>query len=160
MADNRGGYRKPSRPAPVSGPGRLSRRTDGGPAQKVRQVTGGPVGDRADFEAMQKSAPMAANDVPASSAPSPAGPPPGPAVDVPAFNAPTMRPDEPITAGNPMGDGVGPEAMGLTDPRDQIDQEDARRMAAYLPALEHLANQPGSSASLRSYVRQIKALNV
>lgn len=30
---NRGGYRKPETPAPVSGPGALSARTDGGPTQ-------------------------------------------------------------------------------------------------------------------------------
>ena len=30
---NRGGYRKPENPAPVSGPGALSERTDGGPTQ-------------------------------------------------------------------------------------------------------------------------------
>ena len=29
MADNRGGYQQPTNPAPVSGPGSLSQRTDG-----------------------------------------------------------------------------------------------------------------------------------
>lgn len=101
---------------------------------------------------------MALNSAP--SAPGSSGPPPGPAVDVTPFGAPSMRPDEPVTAGNPLGPGVGPQAMGLQDPRDQIDQEDARRLAAYLPALEFIANQPGSSASMRAYVRQIKSLNV
>jgi hypothetical protein len=27
--------------------------------------------------------------------------------------APTQRPNEPVTAGNPMGDGAGPEALNL-----------------------------------------------
>lgn len=31
MTEGRGGYRRPTNPAPVSGPGELSQRTDGGP---------------------------------------------------------------------------------------------------------------------------------
>lgn len=31
MTDGRGGYRRPTNPAPASGPGALSQRTDGGP---------------------------------------------------------------------------------------------------------------------------------
>ena len=40
MAEQHGGKRTPRNPAPVSGPGRLSRRTDGGPAQVNAQMTG------------------------------------------------------------------------------------------------------------------------
>ncbi len=37
--EQQGGYRKPNNPAPVSGPGSLSQRTDGGPTQPaVREV--------------------------------------------------------------------------------------------------------------------------
>jgi hypothetical protein len=93
-----GGYRKPSNPAPVSGPGAMSKRTDGGPTQPVMETGGFEYGGRKDFEDIQGGAPMAA-------APSgPALPPPTP------LFAPTERPDEPVTAGAPVGPGPGPAA--------------------------------------------------
>jgi hypothetical protein len=42
-----GGYQKPSKPASVSGPGKLSRRTDGGPAQKLRDIPDAKYGENA-----------------------------------------------------------------------------------------------------------------
>ena len=39
-----GGYRKPENPAPSSGPGALSQRTDGGPAQGAKYIPGLPYG--------------------------------------------------------------------------------------------------------------------
>jgi len=55
MADQRGGYRKPTNPAPVSGPGALSQRTDGQPA---RYTAGMAYGDGQDFYDLQTQAPM------------------------------------------------------------------------------------------------------
>lgn len=159
MTDRRGGYRKPEKPAPVSGPGRLAKRTDGGPAQKVREMQGGKYGEGKALEELQAAAPMAANDAPSMPAgPSRGGPPPMP-VEVTPFNAPTQNPDEPVTAGSPMGAGVGPEALGLSNPMEQADREDAQRLLQYLPVLEFVANRPGSSAAMRAMVRQIKAMN-
>jgi hypothetical protein len=40
-----GGYQAPRNPAPVSGPGKLSKRTDGGPAQALMTPTGLPYGE-------------------------------------------------------------------------------------------------------------------
>ena len=40
-----GGYRTPSNPAPVSGPGSLSQRTDGGPRQVQAEMSGMPYGE-------------------------------------------------------------------------------------------------------------------
>lgn len=159
MADKRGGYRKPEKPAPVSGPGKLSKRTDGGPAQKIRPMTGGPYGEGKELEGLQAAAAMAGREAPG--APTPQAPTEGPPrqpVETIPFGAPTQKPDEPVTAGSEMGPGVGPAAMGLRDPQMQIDQEDAERMVSYLPVLEYLSTLPGSSQAMRSYVRQIKAL--
>lgn len=160
MAENRGGYRKPNKPAPVSGPGKLSKRTDGGPAQKIRELTGGKYGEGKAFTDLEASAPMAAADTgaPTPPAPSPQGGPPSAPVDVIPFGAATQSPDEPVTAGNPLGAGVGPAAMGLQDPMQQIDQQDAQRLVSYLPALEFISTLPGSSSAMRAYVRYIKAL--
>ncbi len=60
MADNRGGYRKPENPAPMSGPGALSQRTDGGPAQGAKYISGLPYGQGQETYNQQTAAPMAA----------------------------------------------------------------------------------------------------
>ena len=59
MAEQHGGKRTPRNPAPVSGPGKLSRRTDGGPAQVNAQMTGMAYGENKDFMEIQEGANMA-----------------------------------------------------------------------------------------------------
>jgi hypothetical protein len=147
----RGGYRQPGNPAPVSGPGALSKRTDGGPAQPVRVPSGGKYGERQALEQMQQAAPLAESpggDVGA----------PQPAQDITAglvgLDAPTQMPDTPVTAGAPGGDGPGLEALGLPNQTD----EDMRRLVTFLPVFEHMANQPGSSKAARNLVRQLKGM--
>lgn len=102
----RGGYRKPNNPAPVSGPGKLSRRTDGGPGSKqaMREMTGGKYGENKALMEQQQGAPLAGSPVPnpqvtlsSSNAAKPA---------VTGLFAPTQRPDEPVTAGMPFGPGI------------------------------------------------------
>ena len=106
MAEGHGGMRRPSNPAPVSGPGALSRRTDG---QGARYMAGGEYGEGQEMMDLQTSAPMA--QAPATPRPrtgrqvvSEEMAPPTP------LFAPTERPDEPITAGAPFGPGPGPTA--------------------------------------------------
>ena len=148
----RGGYRQPANPAPVSGPGALSQRTDGGPGkQPVRVPSGGAYGDRQQLQQLQQAAPVAASpggDVGA----------PQPAQDLTAglggFGEPSQQPDTPVTAGAASGDGPGPEALGLPNQQD----EDLRRLIVYLPVFEHMANQPGSSKAARNLVRQLKGM--
>lgn len=140
MAGKRGGYQKPSSPAPASGPGALSQRTDGGPAdsQPIRVAPGGEYGERADMAALQGSAPMAEA----------AQTPPVP------FSAPTQFPDEPVTAGAPVGAGPGPEALSLP----QQMQQDASKMRSLLPVFEDVANSDPDFKSLRLFVRYLKGL--
>ena len=104
MAEGHGGMRRPSNPAPVSGPGAMSRRTDG---QGARYMAGGEYGEGQEMMDLQTSAPM-------SKAPSAPRPRTGRQIvaeemtpPTPLF-APTERPDEPITAGAPFGPGPGP----------------------------------------------------
>lgn len=99
-----GGYRKPENPAPSSGPGALSRRTDGGPAQGAKYMSGMPYGENTMDQ--QTAAPMSGG-LPMPSAPSVSMAMPTPLM------APTTRPNEPITSGINLGDGVGSEAMQL-----------------------------------------------
>lgn len=73
-----GGYRQPTNPSPVSGPGALSQRTDGplhAPVPGASPEGGAPVG-------------------------------PDPSTLTP-FGAPSERPEEPIQAGLPIGEGSG-----------------------------------------------------
>lgn len=153
MPGQHGGYRAPSHPAAVSGPGALSQRTDGVAQQSqqmVRQLSGGQYGDRKDFANIQSGAAMA---------PAPA---PGPATALTPqdaglvpFDAETTAPDEPITHGAASGAGAGPEILGGPSP-DPV-AEDAQALAGYLPTLERMANMSGASPSMRAMVLRLKA---
>lgn len=85
-----------SQAKPVSGPGALSQRTD--------MVASNPnvYGDRKAMQETMSSAPMAQKE---------AMPAPAPIV---GLFEPTLRPDEPVTAGNPMGPGPGPEVLNIS----------------------------------------------
>lgn len=113
MADQHGGYRRPEHPAPASGPGRLAKRTDGGPGQKLRVPTGLPYGDAQALHAQESTAamsdtPMAkAADIPSAQPAAAAGAPP----QLPPFGGATARPGEPVTHGVDIGAGGGPEAL-------------------------------------------------
>ena len=111
MANGQGGKRTPRNPAPVSGPGQLSQRTDGGPQQTQATMTGMPYGENAEFNTMQAAAPMSAAGQTTARAPRPRQARGGQAAMVPLFS-PTQRPDEPVTAGAPFGPGDGPPVMG------------------------------------------------
>lgn len=153
MAGEHGGRRTPRKPAPVSGPGKLSKRTDGGP-QARRQLPDAQYGEQAAFQDAQASAPMAGD----SQAPAPgqaAGPPP---VEVVPFGAPSMRPDEPVTAGVDIGAGPGSASLGFPDPNERINQQDMEQMKAMLPYLEWMASLPNAAPSTRAVVRRIKGM--
>lgn len=143
--EGRGGYRKPSRPAAVSGPGSLSARTDGGPAnptQGAMVAPGGEYGSRKEMEAIQGSAPMQGGGGGTT-------PPPSP---VP-LDAPSQFPDQPGTAGAALGAGIGPEAAGIFSDA----QGDLAALKPMLRSLEVMANLPGSNPTTRSFVRMLKA---
>jgi hypothetical protein len=84
-------------------------------------ASGQTYGKRSKQMAAQRALPMArpATDAvpvasPQAATPAPQGPP-APAVmpgQVVPLTAPSQRPDEPVTAGLPLGAGAGPEALG------------------------------------------------
>ena len=125
MAEGQGGYRQPSNPAPVSGPGALSQRTDG---QGAKYMAGGQYGEGQEMMDLQTSAPMSK----APEQPRMRQPRSGRQVveegmrPTPLF-APTERPDEPITAGAPFGPGPGPKRVS------QPAQSVAESIARFLP---------------------------
>lgn len=107
MANGHGGDRVPANPAPVSGPGSMSQRTDG---QAARYMSGGPYGEGQELMDLQTSAPMSKTETPPrvrGRATAVRGGSGDVASVTPLF-APTERPDEPITAGAPFGPGPGP----------------------------------------------------
>ena len=104
-----GGYRLPSNPAPVSGPGALSQRTDGSAIDGISTNTQAPkympglgYGEGGQNMANQQAEPLAGSPTPTFELPA-----------VVRLNAPTQRPNEPITAGMDFGPGPGSEAIQI-----------------------------------------------
>ena len=121
--EGRGGYRQPNNPAPVSGPGALSKRTDGGATEGMTQpqqdYTGFNYGENGALAAQQSGASLAGTNIPG--------------FNFTPLSAPTERPDEPVTAGIDIGPGGGSELMrdrpnyapSLTDTLKRLAQYDA-----------------------------------
>ena len=147
-----GGYRKPSKPAAVSGPGKFSARTDGKPGeQPVRAMTGGPYGEGQEMNELQSSAPMSdTQGVP----PSGGAPPILAGSGVVPMGEPTERPDEPITSGIDAGPGVGSEEMatGISE------VSEIQRVKSYLPLLQRHLDNPDVSDSARALYRYVRDL--
>jgi len=118
-----GGYRKPNNPAPVSGPGALSQRTDGGPTQAATYMAGLPYGQGQQNYDNQVAAPMAGNPIPQMQMPTP-------------LLAPTTRPSEPITTGVDIGDGAGSEAKPRLPNSSYTIQDVIRNLIQYDPSGE------------------------
>ena len=134
--------------AGASGPGKFSKRTD----LNLGSISYGEGQETAN---LMSSAPLAktANVQPMSR--SEQGIAPSQLERITPLYAPTQRPDEPITSGIPMGEGPGPEALGMNISQDT--EADRARMISYLPALEAAASDPNSSQAFRNYVRMVRA---
>lgn len=152
-----GGYRKPTNPAPVSGPGSLSQRTDGGPGQPIRDVPAANYGDRQEMHSIQGGATMAQDGMPSGS---PVLPPNGPAqpsapvtpmTPPTALTDPTQRPDEPVTAGVNAGPGPG------APPQPSANQ-DAQRLLKYLPAIMQQAESPDSGRQIKMLAQYLRGI--
>lgn len=136
-----GGYQAPRKPAPVSGPGSLSERTDSGAGQPVRDLPNPGYGEQKEFQEIQKQARMSK----AQSAP-----------PITRLDAPSERPDEPITEGNPMGPGRGPEAYGIRRTMRDKSKAEISTVAGALPLLEQAANGPNMPPSFIRFVRYLR----
>jgi len=156
MAETHGGYRPPQNPAPVSGPGNLSRRTDGGPADKkqaVRRLPDAGYGEQAEYQGIQQGAPIAKVE-PATA---PSGAQAAAAALPPPLDAPSGRPGEPVTSGADAGAGVGSDALGLFDPSD-IAANDLAYLLKYLPTLQTMHdNTPQPNTSFTAFVRYLRS---
>lgn len=146
-----GGYRRPTNPAPVSGPGALSQRTDGGPTDML--ASGGPYGSRQDMQQLQSSADMLApGDHSALTPYAPAAP------DVSALThptAPTQRPNEPVTSG--IGQVANTTGVPNTNTAPGLDAQTHASILAALPVLTRAAASPQADAALRNFVNSARA---
>jgi hypothetical protein len=146
-----GGYRAPAQPAPVAGPGSLSKRTDGGPADKqpIRDLPNAGYGQQAEFRGIQQGAPIQKAGSPSSQAAAISAPLP--------LDAPSARPDEPITSGANAGAGPTQETLGLFNPED-LAANDAAYLLRYLPTLQHIVDStPGVNTSTLALVRWLRS---
>lgn len=155
MADGHGGYRQPANPAPVAGPGNLSRRTDGGPADKRRQAVAqlpdAGYGEQAQYRGIQQAAPIQKVE-PTAAAPTGAqGPLPLP------LDAPSTRPNEPVTAGADAGPGAGSDVLGLFNENDAA-ANDLNYLIRYLPSFQAMAdNTPNVNPRFLALVRYLRS---
>jgi hypothetical protein len=133
-----GGYRKPGNPAPVSGPGALSRRTDGRVAEGFAYGMNKQINEQAAAAPLAKAAPMAARSMNVA----PQLPPVTPLTD------PTMNPDESVMAGINMGAGPGAEALMLPNMNDSS-AEFNKSISSYYPVLSYIASRPNTSPETR-----------
>lgn len=140
----KGGYRKPGNPAPVSGPGALSRRTDGGPIQGAMEIPGnGKYGERKALQEMQSAAPMQGNPIPNTPAPS--------VPTLPKLFDQTQRPTEPVTSGASVGPGRTPEPTPI-DGRYAM-------VSKYMPQLKEMARIEDVPQSFKILMQYIEAAN-
>jgi len=152
-----GGYQRPTNPAPVSGPGAASQRTDGQPGttpvQAARYISGQDYGEGKIINAQQTAAPMAAAVQPGdtsgmpmpqtiSSAPMPIG-----------LNEPTQNPNEPVTSGLPFGPGSNISPVPQAAQNSPQDIEKAQKILAML---SKAAEQSNASDATRNMVRRLR----
>lgn len=152
----------PQNPAGSSGPGALSKRTDGGPAQALKDLPDAKYGENSQYQALQQGASLSASPSPMGQAqPAPGGGgspqelPPNPmAGQVTPLSAPTARPDEPVTSGASMGPGPGTSALGPQPA--QIGQQSMSKISAAMPFFEMMANMQDADPSTRLFVNLVK----
>lgn len=144
MAEH-GGYRRPSQPAGVSGPGKYSRRTDG--RQPVRDLPDADYGGNKEFREIQEGAQMAASRENVASA-AQAPPPEFTPLDAEG------DPNSPVTAGVDMGEGPGSDVLNLAP--DEGSAADLRsRFGPMIPVLIRMADSSYASASFKEDVRDL-----
>lgn len=143
-----GGYRKPGTPAPVSGPGALSKRTDGRVAEGFAYGMNKQINEQAAGAPMAKATPpRSANTSRMMSA--------SPLPQVTPITAETMDPNDPITNGVPVGPGAN-SIPGL--PSGPTEDPDINMIRDYYPMLEFWASQPGTSQATKDYVQYLRTI--
>ena len=127
--------------------------------QAAQAMTGGQYGENKDMMDLQTSAPLNASPTMPQGpvTPSMGRPQMAPSnTPVVPLDAPTDRPNEPVTTGIDMGPGQGSEVMYAND--TTLNAEDRQRMLTALPTLAILAESPSASNAFRNYVRYLRSI--
>jgi hypothetical protein len=143
-----GGYRKPGTPAPVSGPGALSRRTDGRVGEGYAYGMNKQINEQAAGAPMAKAPqprPASASKMMSAS----------PLPSVTPITAETMDVNDPITNGVPVGPGAN-SIPGI--PSGPTEDPDINMIRDYYPMLEFWASQPGTSQATKDYVQYLRTI--
>lgn len=135
-----GGYRKPGNPAPVSGPGALSRRTDGRVAEGFAYGMNKQINEQAAAAPLAKGPSFNAGSARMGEQKS--------LSPITPLTAPTMNPDESVMAGINMGGGPGAEALMLPSNQDNA-AEFNKSISSYYPVLSYVASRPNTSPETR-----------
>lgn len=135
MAENRGGYRPT---APQNNPANVNALGGNGQSGMTTNYTGFAYGQNKAVNEQRQAAPMAGQ----ASAPQGAAVSPTQRVlpDIVPIDAPTRRPDEPVTYGSAMGPGPGEEILGLP-PVGMMQQPDSGVAAVRAMYLQDPNNQ-------------------
>ena len=153
MADGHGGYRTPSKPASVSGPGALSARTDRGrPGDGV--IPDAAYGESKVGQEMATSGKAAQANAAAYSAPMDAGR--AQAELARAFSGvkPLTTPgdpSEPVTAGADAGPGPGSEVLGILPEGKRT----AEYWSKYAVVLQRIADNPNATQAAKDWALSI-----
>jgi hypothetical protein len=142
-----GGYRKPGNPAPVSGPGALSRRTDGRVAEGFAYGMNKQINEQAASAPLKKAPSFNAGSARMGEMRSLA--------PITPITAETMDPNDPITNGVPVGPGAN-SIPGL--PSGPVEDPDINMIRDYYPMLEFWASQPGTSQATKDYVQYLRTV--
>jgi len=100
-----GGYQQPTNPAPVSGPGALSQRTDGA-GQPAQYMSGLPYGQGQQNMGNQQAATLAGN--------------PFPEMEMPTLTPVTRRPNEVGTTGLDIGEGADSRVLNRRPEKESL----------------------------------------
>ena len=147
-----GGDRIPTNPAPVSGPGALSQRTDG---QAARYAAG--IENAQDFLELQTQAPMSKSGVTTPKGIGQKAPVMNMGDEVTPLSAFTQNMDEHPATGAAMGPGAGPEVLASTSMLDMQNNEDMMKLKAVLPIYKAYAESPYATNSFRNFTRWVDA---
>jgi hypothetical protein len=129
-------------PGAVAGPGKLTKRTDLPPKQGIKRLPNPAYGEQQDFMNQEAAAPMAQAQ--------------NPLAGVVPLNAPTQRPNEPVTAGVDAGPGPGSEILGMKTGMD-TQLEDISMLAKYMPLMSKFADSPQSSGTMKAFVNYLRS---
>lgn len=152
-----GGYQKPNNPAPASGPGALSERTDGGPTQAPKYISGMPYKQGGELFNQQSDAPMAGDPVEKFTPPqAPNNPMQSMMAGLTPLDAESQD-NLPISDGVDIGRGRDSSALPSRLTSSMNQNENVDLIKRYLPDLMNATRLPNTPDSYKRFVNYLKS---